>query len=83
MVHGDKVIVDLISIFARGRKVTISTASRLLTGSGDTVSRICAVMSITPRRAEKIIQMASTHWPADTPWPSDIPRPVSNPKEAA
>lgn len=58
------------------RGLSVSYASRLLTGSGDTVERVSAGMSITGRRAETILRRASARWPAGLPWPEGIPRPA-------
>ena len=60
--------------------LSVSYASRLLTGSGDTVDRVTAGASITARRAETILRRASQNWPADRAWPADIPRPAPAPK---
>ena len=76
MVHSDQLIVTLIHAFAGARSLSVSYASRLLTGSGDTVDRVTAGASITARRAETILRRASQSWPADRPWPADIPRPA-------
>lgn len=42
MVHSDQLIVTLIHAFAGARSLPVSYASRLLTGSGDTVDRVTA-----------------------------------------
>ena len=75
MVHNDRLLVTLIHAFAAARGLSVSYASRLLTGSGDTVDRVTAGASITARRAETILRRASQSWPADRAWPADIPRP--------
>ena len=77
MVHSDQLLVTLIHAFADARNLSVSYASRLLTGSGDTVDRVTAGASITARRAETILRRASQNWPADRAWPADIPRPAS------
>ena len=81
MVHGDQLLVTLIRSFASARGISVSYASRLLTGSGDTVDRVAGGMSITARRAETILRRASARWPSGLPWPADIPRPASPPGE--
>ncbi len=84
MVDADRAIVGLIRAYAAARGLSASYASRLLTGSGDTVDRMVKRrMSLTARRAENIIQKASDHWPSGTPWPSDIPRPAPSAESAA
>ena len=78
--HNDQLLVTLIHAFADARSLSVSYASRLLTGSGDTVDRVTAGASITARRAETILRRASQNWPADRAWPADIPRPAPAPK---
>ena len=75
MVQLDRQIAALIRSFATFREISVSYASILLTGSGDTVKRLEGGMSLTGRRAEKIVERALDHWPAGLPWPEDIPRP--------
>ena len=70
MVHSDQLLVTLIHAFADARGLSVSYASRLLTGSGDTVDRVTAGASITARRAETILRRASQNWPADRAWPA-------------
>ncbi len=77
MVHSDRLLVTLIHAFADARGLSVSYASRLLTGSGDTVDRVTAGASITARRAETILRRAAQAWPADRAWPAGIPRPAS------
>ena len=76
-------IIHLVETYAVGRGISISTASRLLTGSGDTVDRMCRNgMSMTARRAAHVVQHASDHWPEDFEWPANIPRPAPKDKAA-
>ena len=42
MVHSDRLLISLIHAFADARGLSVSYASRLLTGSGDTVDRVTA-----------------------------------------
>ena len=81
MVHSDRLLITLIRSYAAARGISVSYASRLLTGSGDTVDRVSGGMSITGRRAETILRRASERWPAGLPWPDGIPRPASTPGE--
>ena len=81
MMHTDAQIAEIIKLFAAGTGKSVSYASRILTGSGDTVARIDRDTSITIRRALQILQSASDKWPANLPWPHDIHRPA--PSEAA
>ena len=83
MVQIDKQIAALIRSFAELREISVSYASMLLTGSGDTVKRIEGGMSLTGRRAKKITETAAGYWPAGLPWPEEIPRPsLASPTEA-
>ena len=59
MVHSDRLLITLIRSYAAARGISVSYASRLLTGSGDTVDRVTAGASITARRAETILRRAS------------------------
>lgn len=65
----------------RGWKLT--HASRMASGSGDTLSRINGGIGLTIRRANAIIQRCSDLWPEGAQWPADIPRPAPKKKEAA
>ena len=38
--------------------------------------RLARGCDITSRRAARIVQWFSSHWPSDLPWPEDIPRPT-------
>ena len=75
MVHNDRLLVTLIRSYAAACGISVSYASRLLTGSGDTVDRVVGGMSITARRSETILSRASARWPAGLAWPAGIPRP--------
>lgn len=60
----------------RGWKPT--HASRMASGSGDTLQRIAGGIGLTIRRANSIIARCNELWPDDAPWPSDIPRPAKS-----
>lgn len=62
------------SAAALGR--TVSTVSWRASGSGATYTRLRRGCDITTRRASRIVQWISDHWPADLDWPADIPRPA-------
>ena len=77
MVNSDASLVTLIRTYAAARRISDSYASKILTGSGDTLDRMVRDrMSLTARRSEKIIRRASNLWPKNAEWPSDIPRPA-------
>lgn len=65
----------------RGWKLT--HASRMASGSGDTLQRLSGGVGLTIRRANAIIARCSELWPEGHDWPSDIPRPPKSKKEAA
>ena len=76
MVHSDEMLITLIRSYAAARGLSVSYASRLLTGSGDTVDRVAAGASVTARRAETILRRASERWPRGLDWPAGMPRPT-------
>ena len=76
MVHNDRLLISLIRSYATARGISVSYASRLLTGSGDTVDRVAGGASVTARRAETILRRASDRWPAGLAWPAGVPRPA-------
>ena len=45
--------------------------------------RLCSGADITTRRATRIVQWFSDHWPTDLEWPADIPRPDPAPDSPA
>lgn len=62
---------------------TRSTVSTYAAGPGDALERLARGCTITVRRATRIIQWFSDHWPLDLDWPSDIPRPAPAPDSPA
>ncbi len=64
------------------REVSDSYASKLETGSGDTLDRLDGGIGLTLRRANQIILKISLAWPTDLDWPDDVPRP-DNTEDAA
>ena len=73
----------LIVAFAAGDSRAETTVSRLASGSGQTLYRLRHGRDITTRRAERIIQWLSDHWPEGAEWPADIPRPTPNAADEA
>ena len=51
------------------------TLGRLASGSGDFYARLKQGHDLTTRRAARVTQWFSNHWPAGAEWPADIPRP--------
>ena len=76
-------IATLIERCARATGRAVSTTSRLATGDGRTHARLVAGADITTRRAGRVVQWLSDHWPAGTEWPADIPRPTPTPTPSA
>ena len=72
----DAQVAGVIIAFADAKGLAVSYASRIATGSADTVARIEHGTSLTLRRASRIIQWLSDHWPSDVDWPPEIPRPA-------
>ena len=75
-------IVTLIEIAAAARGVSPGTVGREAGGSGDCYGRLRGGSDITSRRATRIVQRLSDHWPADAEWPTNIPRPAPSPDAA-
>ena len=76
-------LILLITIAATARGMTPNTMSLHATGSGDTHKRLVGGHDITSRRAARIVQWLSDHWPPGAEWPADIPRPVPAPDSPA
>lgn len=74
-------LIRLCVLFGEHRRRSLSTVSRLATGSGKTIARLKDGRDITIRRAERILQYLSDRWPDDLEWPDDIPRPEPTPVE--
>ncbi len=75
-------LLRLIELYASARGLTVSTVSTYATAHGDTHARLARGHDITTRRAARVVQWFSDHWPAGVDWPPDIDRPAPQ-KEAA
>ena len=64
-----------MEIFAAERGQTLATVSTYAAGAGGLYARLERGHDITTRRAARIAQWLSDHWPEDAVWPPDIPRP--------
>ena len=73
-------IIRLVELCASGHGWSGATASTYAAGSGDFLGRLKRGHDITTRRAIRVTQWLSDHWPEGAEWPSDIPRPA--PKQA-
>lgn len=76
-------LLQIASLYAAHRGLSVSTVSTYMGGSGDTLARLERGHDIMTRRAARFLQWFSDHWPADLDWPPDIPRPPPTEKEAA
>lgn len=67
--------LTLMRLYAKRRRVALSTLGRLMVGSSNFADRLDdgRVFVATIRKAE---QWLSDHWPDDLDWPPDIPRPT-------
>ena len=70
------VITRLLVIAAQALDRSPSTVGRWAAGDGRTYDRLRRGRDITTRRASRVVQWLSDHWPAGAEWPPDIPRPA-------
>lgn len=70
-------VLGLLRTYAEVKGLSGSYASRILTGSGQTLKRLEGGGSLTPARAARIVATASHHWPMGVDWPAGISRPES------
>lgn len=75
LMTGEARLADLIERFARQHGIRDSTASRLSTGSGDTISRLRSGGTITVRRFDRTVHYLSENWPVGARWPEHTNRP--------
>ena len=64
MMEHEQVVASLIRSFGAARGVAVTTASRLLTGNGDTIARLDRGGALTSARAAAIARRARELWPA-------------------
>ena len=76
-------IKRLIQIVAASTSRSPHTVGFWATGDGRTYARLVAGADVTTRRAARIMQWFSDHWPAGAQWPADIPRPEPSPGSPA
>ena len=72
-------LLFLMRTMADATGYAAGSLGRWASGSGDFTPRLERGHDITTRRAARVAQWLSDHWPADLEWPSDIPRPEPNP----
>ena len=68
-------ILSLSDLYSRKTGKKESTIASYSAKQAYAFRRLREGCSITIRRANKITQWFSDHWPADLLWPEDIPRP--------
>ena len=66
----------LCCLYAKHTGRALSTVSRHVTGSGETIARLRRGCTITTRRAERSFRFLSENWPELLEWPVGIPRPA-------
>ena len=76
-------ILALANKYSAHTGLALATISTYATGSGDFFKRLQAGHDVTLRRAIRIIQWFSDHYPADLTWPIEIDRPTPDPDSPA
>lgn len=76
-------IVRLVDAFAAATGRRPSAIGRSCGGTGDFYRRLVHGHDITTRRAARVVEWLSDHWPPDADWPPDIPRPAPSPGSPA
>jgi len=76
-------IIRLMDAAAAHNGLSAHSVGRYASGSGDFYARLLAGHDITTRRAHRVVQWLSDHWPADLDWPADIPRPALRAEDEA
>ncbi|MCY3878052.1 MAG: hypothetical protein OXF74_02595 [Rhodobacteraceae bacterium] len=68
-------LVELIDAYAEVAGLSPHSVGRYSGGSGDFYGRLQSGRDVTTRRAARVVQWLSDHWPDGAEWPADIPRP--------
>ena len=76
-------LLHLADAFCERSGLTLSTASTYAANHGALFGRLSRGHDVTTRRAARIVQWFSDHWPSDLEWPPDIPRPDPAPDSPA
>ena len=76
-------ILAITHAYAHATGLSQRTVSTYAAGSGDFCDRLQRGCDVTTRRAARVVQWFSDHWPADLAWPADIPRPAPTPGSPA
>lgn len=72
-------MVRLAELYAGATELSEATVSDYATGQATTIARLRCGHTITVRRAARIVQWFSDHWPVDLEWPADLSRPDPSP----
>ena len=75
-------IMRLCQLYAAHRGFALSTVATYAAGAGDFYHRLERGHDLTTRRAARVAQYLSDHWPEGLEWPADIPRPAPEDKAA-
>ena len=71
-----KSIMRLCELYAGRTGLSLSTISTYAATAGDFYGRLKRGHDLTTRRAARVVQWFSDHWPADLEWPHELPRPT-------
>ena len=69
-------VLRLLTRYAAARGIAVTSACAYSAGQARLADRLRAGRDITSRRAVRIAQWLSDHWPPAAAWPADIPRPT-------
>ena len=77
-------LIRLAGLYADHMHLAVSTVSLRAARHGGLIAALASGdRNITVRRARRILQWFSDHWPTDLEWPADIPRPDPSPDSPA
>ena len=72
-------ILVLVETFAAATGRRETTVAALCAGQAHAIDRLRGGASMTLRRARRIVQWLSDHWPDDLAWPDGVDRPAPEP----
>ena len=76
-------LIMLVEAYTDATGLSESYVSRLAIGSWDIFHRLRAGKAITDKRAERVTQWFSNHWPNGKAWPKGVERPPKQKKVQA
>ena len=74
--------LTLMRLYAKRRRVELTTLGRLMRSSSTVAERL-AEGRVTVATVRRIERWLSDNWPDDLDWPADIPRPAPRPEDEA